>query len=112
MNLETEKPVLWKELFPTRSVALLLSIGFVDLIVTAVLHANGMIRELNPFMKYFIEQSEWLFALVKGLTLLSAWIALVAYAKVNLPFVRKAAWIGAGVYVLIWTVWFFSTPPA
>lgn len=108
MDNETQKPALWRELFPSRSVAMLLGIGLVDLIVTAVLHANGMIRELNPFMRYFIEQSEWLFALVKGMTLITAWLALVSYARVNLPFVRRAAFAGSCVYLLIWTVWFLS----
>ena len=37
-----------RRLLPTRALALLLAIGFLDLIVTAVLHAQGMIIELNP----------------------------------------------------------------
>lgn len=83
-----------------------MAIGFVDLVLTAVLHANGMIQELNPFMKVFIERSEWLFAGVKAVTLVAAWIALVSYAKVNLTFVRQASLAGAGLYMSIWVIWF------
>jgi hypothetical protein len=95
---------------------LLMVIGFVDLVVTAVLHANGLIVELNPIMKFFIERSEWLFALVKGLTLIAAWWALRWYSDHNLPFVRKAALWGSAAYAFVWTTWFFGAmfmpPPA
>ena len=95
-----------KKLFPTRALLLLLGIGFLDLVVTAVLHSQGLIVELNPLMKPFIERSEWLFAFVKALTLVAAWAAMVWYAKNNLDFVRKTSLVGAGAYTLIWTVWF------
>lgn len=58
-------------------------------------------------MRPFIERSEWLFASVKGLTLLAAWVAMVAYCRVNREFVKRAALIGTGFYLTIWTVWFF-----
>ena len=61
-----------RRLWPTRALVLLLAIGFFDLIVTAVLHANGMITELNPLMKPLLEQGEWLFAIVKSFTLIAA----------------------------------------
>lgn len=95
-----------RTLFPTRAIALLLAIGFVDLVMTAVLHAGGQIVELNPLMKVLIERSEWLFVLVKSTTLVGAWFAMASYAKVNRHFVRKAAFLGSGLYMLIWTVWF------
>ena len=85
---------------------LLLSIGLADLIVTAVLHANGLIVEMNPVMRPFIERSEWLFAFVKGATLVLAWIVMARHAPNNLAFVRGAALAGAGVYMFIWTSWF------
>ena len=100
-----------RRLFPTSTIALLLAIGFIDLVATAVLHSQGLIVELNPFMKVFIEQSEWLFAFVKGLTLVSAWFAMVAYHKVNPTFVRKAAGLGSGLYVAIWVLWFMFGRP-
>ena len=95
-------------LFPTRSVAFLLSIGLVDLISTAVLHRQGLIVELNPLMRVFIEQSEWLFAFVKGLTLGAAWGALAWYARTDKNFVNKASTVGSLAYVLIWCSWFFG----
>lgn len=97
-----------KTAFPTLSLVLLLAIGVVDLITTAVLHAHGQIVELNPLMNFFISRSEWLFAFVKGLTIGIAWGTLAWYAKSNLAFVNKACWVGAGAYVVIWLTWFLS----
>ena len=70
-----------KSLFPTKSLAVLLLIGVLDLVSTAVLHAKGLIVEMNPIMRFFIQQSEWLFAFVKGLTIGAAWVTLAWYAK-------------------------------
>lgn len=94
------------KLFPTRALALLLAIGFIDLVATAVMHQNGMIIELNPIMRPLIERSEWLFAFVKGMTLVTAWVALVWYAQHNRDFVRKACVMGSAAYMTIWTAWF------
>lgn len=81
-------------------------IGFTDLVMTAVLHSQGLIIELNPLMKPLIEHSEWSFAFVKGLTLLAAWFVMWKHSRVNLAFVRRMALIGSGVYLVVWTVWF------
>lgn len=97
------------KLMPTRALALLLAIGTVDMLATALLHANGLIIELNPLMRPLIERSEWLFALVKGGTMLVAWLAMAAYAQVNRAFVRKACLYGSVAYVGIWCAWFFSS---
>jgi hypothetical protein len=87
--------------FPTKSmVALLVS--------TAVLHSKGMIVELNPLMRGFINQSEWLFAFVKGLTIGVAWGTMVWYAQQNKAFVNKACTYGSVAYLLVWTTWFFG----
>lgn len=67
-----------------------------------------MIVELNPAMRVFIEQSEWLFAFVKALTLIGAWVAMVWYAKTNLAFVRKACFVGSAAYIILWSGWFFA----
>jgi hypothetical protein len=83
-------------------------IGIVDLVSTAWMHANGQIVELNPLMRFFIERSEWLFALVKGLTLVAAWSALAWYCKYNREFVRKACVVGAAAYLMIWMSWFLA----
>jgi hypothetical protein len=93
---------------PTKSLFVLLFVGFLDLASTALLHANGKIVELNPLMRVFIEQSEWLFAFVKGLTLVAAWVALAWYAKTNLRFVRAACCWGTVAYLFVWTTWFLS----
>ncbi|MBS1709373.1 MAG: hypothetical protein JSS65_11730 [Armatimonadetes bacterium] len=98
----------FSEAFPTRSLAVLLTVGFVDLVATAVLHAQGQIVELNPLMRPLIERSEWLFAFVKGLTLVAAWYVMSRHAKANHKFVSQAAWFGTLAYVFVWTVWFFG----
>lgn len=95
-----------RTVFVLRSLFLLMAIGTVDLIVTAVLHAQGKIVELNPVMKVFIERSEWLFAFVKGLTLLVAFLTMRNYAKKNPDFVHRVCLLGSAAYVTIWTIWF------
>lgn len=95
-------------LFPSRAVILLLFIGLVDLISTAVLHSRGLITEMNPVMKPIIETSEWLFAFVKGATLLLAWLFMMRYAANHKAFIRKACLSGSAAYVAIWCLWFFS----
>ncbi len=97
-----------KALVPTRALILLIAIGMLDLVSTAVLHAKGMIVELNPVMRIFINRSEWLFAFVKGITLVAAWAALAWYARTNPKFVRQACLWGSGAYLFIWTSWFFA----
>lgn len=92
--------------FPTRSLIVLLAIGIIDLVSTAVLHSKGLIVELNPLMRGFITQSEWLFAFVKGLTIGAAWGTMAWYAQQNKDFVNKACIVGSIVYVVIWTSWF------
>jgi hypothetical protein len=84
-------------------------IGFTDLIVTAVLHSQGLILELNPIMRFFIERSEWLFAIVKAATLVAGWFALVRYFKANPDFVHSCSKWGSVAYVLIWLGWFASS---
>jgi hypothetical protein len=83
-------------------------IGFVDLFATAVLHQRGLIVELNPAMRPFIERSEWLFAFVKAGTLVGAWVVMARYARINVEFVHKACLIGSLAYVAVWTSWFFG----
>ncbi len=63
---------------------------------------------MNPIMRIFIDRSEWLFAAVKGGTLLLSWYVLARYAKTNLQFVRKACLIGSSCYVCLWISWFFA----
>ncbi|MBX3118865.1 MAG: hypothetical protein KF784_07345 [Fimbriimonadaceae bacterium] len=92
-------------LFPSRSIALLMLIGFTDLVMTAWLHAAGMISELNPLMKPLIERNELLFVAVKGMTLVLAWFVMAHYCKTNREFVRKAAILASIAYVTIWTAW-------
>jgi hypothetical protein len=77
--------------------------------VTAILHAKGLIVELNPLMRIFIERSEWLFAFVKGVTLVAGWVALAWYSKYNRDFVRKVSLGGSVAYVTLWVVWFATT---
>jgi len=76
------------------------------LVVTAVLHSKGLIVELNPIMRIFIDRSEWLFAIVKGSTLIAGWLSLAWYAKSNPDFVRKLSYGASAAYVTIWLCWF------
>jgi hypothetical protein len=92
--------------FPSRAIALIVLIGLIDLVSTAWLHATGQIVEMNPVMRIFIDKSEWLFVLVKGLTLVLGWMLLVHHAKVNKVFVRRACLLGSVAYMGIWLVWF------
>jgi hypothetical protein len=80
----------------------------IDLIATAVLHAQGKIVELNPVMRPFIERSEWLFAVVKGLTLVAAWAGLVWYGRQNKSFVRTACILGSIAYLAVFATWFIK----
>ena len=107
-QMEVLKLWIQRNAFPSRAIALLMGIGFLDLIVTALLHANGLIVELNPLMKPVIETSEWLFAFVKGSTLVGAWWVMLRYTHSHLPFIRKACLIGSGAYAFIWLTWFIS----
>lgn len=100
---------MMKAIIPTRSLGLLMFIGFLDLITTAWLHEAGLIVELNPLMKGIIEHSEWSFAFVKGLTLVAAWVAMAHYARRNRLFVRNACLAGSAAYTVVWTLWFFGS---
>ena len=105
-NLQFRKAMSFA--FPTKSMVALLTIGIVDLVSTAVLHSKGMIVELNPLMRGFINQSEWLFAFVKGMTIGVAWGTMVWYAQQNRDFVNKACTWGSVAYLTVWTTWFFG----
>jgi hypothetical protein len=97
-----------KSLFPTRTLAIFLGIGTVDLVTTAWFHARGLIVELNPLMRAALNYGEGYFMFVKGLTLLALWLIMIHYAQKDLRFVHRACAIGAGAYVALWVTWFFS----
>jgi hypothetical protein len=59
-------------------------------------------------MRPFIEQSEFLFGLVKAGTLIAAWIVMARYAKINVRFVATACTAGSILYVVVWTSWFLG----
>jgi hypothetical protein len=94
--------------FPDAGLIILIGIGFLDLLSTAIWHSKGQIVELNPLLSPIIERSEWLFAAVKGSTLLAAYFAMIAYAQKKPEFVRKASRIGIVLYVGIYVIWFFG----
>lgn len=100
-----------KSVIPVRSLGLLMAIGFADLVVTAVLFQRGQIVELNPLMRPLLHSSPWLFSVVKGGTLAATWICMARYARTNLQFVDRACWVGAVLYMTIWTAWFFTGRP-
>ncbi len=109
MKIATTAANVRSNLFPSRALMLLLCIGFVDLLLTAILHANGLVTEMNPLMRPLIEQSEWLFAVVKSVTLVAAWCALAWYAKTNLEFVRRVCLLSSALYLIIWSAWFLAS---
>jgi hypothetical protein len=87
---------------------LLLLIGGADLVSTALLHSNGLITEMNPIMRPVIETSEWLFVLIKGMTLVAAWLVMLKYRKTHLKFIERVCYAGSFVYVMLWIAWFSS----
>lgn len=93
---------------PLRGLILLMAIGVIDLVSTAVLHAKGLIVEMNPVMRFFIERGEWAFALAKGLTLAIACAVMLRYMKKNPQFVNSACLWGSAAYVGLWCAWFFG----
>ena len=94
--------------FPTKWIVVLLAIVVVDLISTAVLHRYGLIVEMNPIMRPIIEESEWLFALVKGLTLVLGWHLFRTHFRQNPRFVEAACIAGSALYCTIWLGWFLA----
>lgn len=97
-----------KALFPTRAIAVLLLIGMVDLISTAVLYHYGKIVEMNPVMRVFLERGEWAFVVAKGATLAISWYVLASYARQNRLFVRNACLFGSAAYLAVWLIWFHA----
>ncbi len=98
-----------KSVVPTRAIVLLMTIGLVDLVSTAWLHSQGLIRELNPLMNMLMQHGETPFVIIKGLTLIVAWVVLAIYARRDLSFVRRACITGSAAYLTVWTVWFLSS---
>ena len=97
---------LIRQVFPTRAIGLILLIGLVDLVATALLHSKGLIVEMNPLMRGIIDRSEWLFVVVKGMTLLAGWVVFAHYARTNVRFVRRACLLGSAAYLTVWLAWF------
>jgi hypothetical protein len=92
-----------RKLFPTRALAALLAIGLTDLVVTVLLHRRGLIEELNPLMAPLLVGSDLRFVLVKGATLVAAWILLLRTAREDLRGVRRACLCGSAAYLA--TLW-------
>jgi hypothetical protein len=60
-------------------------------------------------MRPLIERSEWLFAAVKGFTLVIGAVVMSRYIATNPRFVRRACLVGSAAYVTIWCVWFLAS---
>lgn len=105
MNRPFSHRRLAEALFPSRALGVLMAIGFLDLASTALLYQWGLITELNPVMRHFLELGVWAFAVAKSATLFAAWAALAWYGRLNRPFVRAACLWGSGAYVLLWAGW-------
>lgn len=96
----------WRAWMPSRALLALVLVATLDLVTTAVLHHHGYITELNPLMRPLIERSEWLFAAVKGATIVSVYLVMRWYGTTNRRFVRRASLAGVAAYVVIWALWF------
>jgi hypothetical protein len=57
-------------------------------------------------MRGFLQNGEWQFVIVKGATLVAAWVVMAQYARVNLAFVRKTCIWGSVIYGSVWLSWF------
>ena len=90
---------------PTRALGLLLSIGFADLLLTALLYSGGGIEERNPFMVPLLERGVLIFALAKAVTLLLAWAILVRYDRRTL---RRTCVVGSAIYLTLLAAAFFA----
>ncbi len=97
-----------RAILPTRALAVLLAIGFFDLIATVWLHAQGKIEELNPVMAPLLAGGEWPFAAVKTATLLFAWVLLAKQAKKAPQEVRQACLFGSAAYLALLGSAFFG----
>ena len=92
--------------------AVLLTIGTVDLVATVWLYHAGLIVELNPLMRGLLERGEWAFALGKAATLVAAWWVMARHARTNRNFVNRACLMGSGAYLIIWLFWFMGAARA
>lgn len=84
-----------------RALALLLGIGLLDLVATAVLSAQGRIVEANPLMAPILARGELAFVVVKAATLALAGILLARAARRDPAGVRRACLAGSGIYALV-----------
>ena len=87
--------------FPTRALGLLLLVGGLDLVATALLSAQERIEEVNPLMAPILASGAGAFVLVKGLTLAFAWLLLARHAREDLRGVRRACIGGSAIYAAI-----------
>lgn len=59
-------------------------------------------------MRPIIDESEWLFAIVKGATLVLTYWLLTKHSKTHLDFIKRACQTGCAAYLLLWITWFVS----
>lgn len=90
---------------PPRALVFLMLIGIFDLVSTAVLYSQGLIEELNPLMRPLLEHSPLAFVLLKGFTLVVAYIALQWYRQTDEKFVVRVSAYGGVAYLTIWAAW-------
>lgn len=108
MPTSPQSTSLYRLLVPDISLLVLMAIGVVDLITTAMWHAKGQIVELNPLLRPIIESSEWSFVVVKGATLVLGYLGMVVYGRTHHEFVRAASRMGVILYIGIYLIWFLG----
>ena len=87
-----------RTLFPSRALALLLGIGLLDLVATALLSARGLVEERNPAMAPLLAHGVAPFVAVKTATLLAAWLLLVRQERRTM---RRACLWGSALYAAL-----------
>ncbi|MBS1718163.1 MAG: hypothetical protein JSS72_10585 [Armatimonadetes bacterium] len=88
------------------SLGLLLCVGVVDLATTAMLYHMGLIREMNPLMRVFLDHSVAAFIIAKGVTLAVASVVMWRHARHDPKFVFRACLYGSAAYICVWLTWF------
>lgn len=76
------------------------------MVATAVLYSAGLIVELNPLMRPWLEGGVWQFCAVKSFTIVVAFVGLQYYRARDEKFVRFASRLGVVLYLGIWLGWF------
>jgi len=80
------------------------SICMLDMLSTVWLIHNGLAREGNPVMDFYVQRSLVVFAIVKSLLFVAPLTALELMRQKNPVFVRRVLRLGIAAYLLVYGV--------